>query len=77
MNRKRSSSKKTNKTAGQVTIGIDIGDQWSHYCTLSDGGDVIQKIRPVLEAYCRNIYPTQFADQEMMGSIVGKIGRQP
>jgi wobble nucleotide-excising tRNase len=35
--------------------------------------DVIQKIRPVLEAYCRNIYPTQFGEQEMMGGIVGKI----
>jgi hypothetical protein len=35
--------------------------------------DVIQKIRPVLEAYCRTLYPTQFGEQEMMGSIVGKI----
>ncbi len=35
--------------------------------------DVIQKIRPVLEAYCRNLYPTQFGEQETMGSIVGKI----
>ncbi len=34
---------------------------------------MIQKIRPVLEAYCRNLYPTQFADQKMMGSIVRKI----
>ena len=42
----------------------------------SNGGDprdVIQKIRPVLEGYCRNLYPTQFGDQEMMGTIVGKI----
>ena len=35
--------------------------------------DVIQKIRPVLEGYCRNLYPTQFGEQEMLGSIVGKI----
>jgi wobble nucleotide-excising tRNase len=35
--------------------------------------DVIQKIRPVLEGYCRNLYPTQFGEQEMMGSIVQKI----
>jgi hypothetical protein len=27
----------------------------------------------VLEAYCRNIYPTQFADQEMMGGIIATI----
>lgn len=45
MNIKRSSSRKRNKTAGQVTIGIDIGDQWSHYCTLSDGGEVIEEGR--------------------------------
>lgn len=38
-----------------------------------DRRDVIQKIRPVLEAYCRNLYPTQFGEQEMMGSVVGKI----
>lgn len=35
--------------------------------------DVIQKLRPVLEAYCRALYPTQFAEQDMMGVIVGKI----
>jgi wobble nucleotide-excising tRNase len=38
-----------------------------------DPRDVIQKIRPALEAYCRNLYPTQFGEQETMGSIVGKI----
>jgi wobble nucleotide-excising tRNase len=32
--------------------------------------NVIQKIRPVLEGYCRNLYPTQFGEQEMMGGIV-------
>jgi wobble nucleotide-excising tRNase len=35
--------------------------------------DVIQKIRPVLEGYCRNLYPTQFGEQEMMGGIVKTI----
>jgi wobble nucleotide-excising tRNase len=35
--------------------------------------DVVQKIRPVLEAYCRNLYPTQFGEQEMMGGIVTTI----
>lgn len=38
-----------------------------------EGRDVIQKIRPVLEGYCRNLYPTQFAEQEMLGTIVGRI----
>ncbi len=45
MKTKQSSSKKRNTTAGQVTIGIDIGDQWSHYCTLSDSGEVIEEGR--------------------------------
>jgi wobble nucleotide-excising tRNase len=35
--------------------------------------DVVQKARPVLEAYCRNLYPTQFGEQEMLGGIVGMI----
>lgn len=35
--------------------------------------DVVQKIRTVLEAYCRNLFPTQFGDQEMLGGIVGII----
>jgi wobble nucleotide-excising tRNase len=29
--------------------------------------NVIQKIRPVLEGFCRNLYPRQFGEQEMMG----------
>lgn len=37
--------------------------------------NVIQKIRPVLEGYCRNLYPTQFADQDSLGTVVGKIRR--
>ena len=28
-----------------MTIGIDIGDQWSHYCRLNDTGDVIEEGR--------------------------------
>jgi wobble nucleotide-excising tRNase len=35
--------------------------------------DVVQKLRPVLEAYCRNLFPSQFGDQEMMGGIITKI----
>jgi wobble nucleotide-excising tRNase len=35
--------------------------------------NVIQKIRPVLEGYCRNLFPAQFLDGDMMGVIVGKI----
>ena len=35
--------------------------------------DVVQRIRPVLEAYCRNLYPTQFGDQVMLGGIITTI----
>ena len=35
--------------------------------------DVVQKIRPVLEGYCRNLYPSQFTDEDMLGAMIGKI----
>lgn len=35
--------------------------------------DVIQKLRTVLEGYCRNLYPLQFGEQESLGVLVGKI----
>ncbi len=35
--------------------------------------NVVQKIRPVIEAYCRNVCPTQFGDQEMLGGIITAI----
>lgn len=28
-----------------ITIGIDLGDIWSHYCTLNDDGEVIDRGR--------------------------------
>src|SRR6202041_970295 len=28
-----------------VTIGIDLGDIWSHYCTLSEDGEVVDRGR--------------------------------
>jgi transposase len=45
MKTKQSSSKKTKQTASQVTIGIAIGDQRSHYCMLNHVGDVIEEGR--------------------------------
>lgn len=45
MKTNHSSTKKTKKSSGPVTIGIDIGDQWSHYCTLDDSGEVIEEGR--------------------------------
>src|ERR1700743_3326081 len=28
-----------------ITIGIDLGDVWSHYCTLNEGGDIVVRGR--------------------------------
>ena len=28
-----------------ITIGIDLGDIWSHYCTLNEDGEVIDRGR--------------------------------
>jgi hypothetical protein len=60
--------------AVQARYRADI-DTLTRFFSAGEGErmDVIQKIRPVLEGYCRNLYPTQFGDQEMMGSIVQKI----
>lgn len=35
--------------------------------------DVVNKIRPVLETYCRNLYPSQFTPAESLGAIIAKI----
>jgi hypothetical protein len=60
--------------AVQARYRVDI-DTLQRFFADSEGDrrDVIQKIRPVLEAYCRNIYPTQFGEHEMMGGIVATI----
>ena len=29
----------------EMTIGIDLGDVWSHYCTLNQDGDVVDRGR--------------------------------
>lgn len=58
----------------QARYRADI-DTIQRFFSLGEGDrmDVIQKLRPVLEAYCRTLYPTQFGEQEMMGSITKKI----
>lgn len=38
-----------------------------------DARETVQKLRPVLEGYCKALYPTQFTDQDTLGVIVGKI----
>jgi transposase len=41
---------------GLFTIGIDLGDRTSHYCTLTDNGDVL------VEGRLKST-PTAFRDQ--------------
>jgi wobble nucleotide-excising tRNase len=60
--------------AVQARYKADI-DTLMRYYSLGEGEprDVIQKLRPVLEGFCRNLFPTQFAEGETLGVIVGKI----
>src|SRR3569833_2807109 len=44
MKTKRISSKKK-QVLSQLTVGIDIGEQWSHYCMLSAEGSVMEEGR--------------------------------
>lgn len=30
------------RTKAETTIGIDLGDVWSHYCTLNQDGEVVK-----------------------------------
>jgi transposase len=36
-------TKKSARTVlvGATTVGVDLGDQWSHYCILDEDGEVI------------------------------------
>jgi hypothetical protein len=35
----------TQKLQGRMTIGIDLGDVWSHYCKLNEDGEVVGRGR--------------------------------
>lgn len=35
--------------------------------------DIVQKIRPLLEAHCRNCCPSRFEDADMLSSMISKI----
>ena len=35
----------TQKLQGRMTIGIDLGDVWSHYCTLNEDGEAVGRGR--------------------------------
>jgi len=60
--------------AVQARFRADI-DTLQRYFSSTEGEprDIIQKIRPVLEGYCYNLYPTQFPEGDALGEIIGKI----
>jgi wobble nucleotide-excising tRNase len=60
--------------AVQARYRADI-DALQRYHSETEGEprDIIQKIRPVLEGYCCNLYPTQFPEGHTLGVIIGKI----
>lgn len=60
--------------ATQLQFRADIKTLTAFYnAGLGKPRDVVDKIRPVLESYCRNLLPTQFDDDDTLGVICGKI----
>jgi hypothetical protein len=63
------------KQAGQeLTIGIDLGDVWSHYCTLNQDGEVVDwgRIRTtskVIEKWFKDLPSTRVAMEAAVHSI--------
>ena len=50
-----------------ITIGIDLGDIWSHYCTLNEDGEVIDRGR--FTEFLRPIAHKTVAQQETLTLI--------
>ena len=43
---KKTSTKKVRKSfQNQITVDIDLGDKWSHYCILDDDSNVVEEGR--------------------------------
>jgi wobble nucleotide-excising tRNase len=60
--------------ATQQRYKADLKTLADYYNTgWGDLRDVVSKIRPVLETYCRNLYPSQFPVSDMLPSIITKI----
>ena len=61
MNTQKRSSKTKRSTGRKLepeakTMGIDIGDQWSHYCVLNEEGEVLEegRLRTNAEAFAQH-----------------------
>ena len=60
--------------ATQLQFRADIKTLTTFYnAGLGKPRDVVDKIRPVLESYCRNLLPMQFDDDDTLGVICGKV----
>lgn len=60
----------------QATQAHFIADRQAlaNYYNSGEGNhrDIVNKIRPVLEAYCKNLFPSEFA-ADTLGAIIGKV----
>ena len=58
----------------ELTIGIDLGDVWSHYCTLNQDGEVVDRGRfrttaKAIEKWFKDLPPTRVAMEAGVHSI--------
>jgi transposase len=58
----------------EMTIGIDLGDAWSHYCTLNQHGEVVDRGRfrttaKAIEKWFKDLPPTRVAMEAGVHSI--------
>jgi hypothetical protein len=80
----RGSSTQTVKV--EMTIGIDLGDVWSHYCTLNEDGEVVDRGRfrttpKAIEKWFTDLPPARVAMEAgthsiwISSSLISGVGR--
>jgi transposase len=62
------------QSQGKLTIGIDLGDVWSHYCTLNESGEVVDRGRfrttpKAIEKWFTDLLPARVAMEAGTHSI--------
>lgn len=59
--------------ATQARYVADLKALTDYYnAAIGNPRDIVNKIRPIIETYCRNLYPADFGN-DMLGTIIGKI----
>jgi transposase len=58
----------------ELTVGIDLGDAWSHYCTLNQHGEVVDRGRfrttaKAIEKWFKDLAPTRVAMEAGVHSL--------